>query len=392
MMNIALISWMLCGILDFFRPSDGANLTWNEPLPRQVVPAVKDPKQHFSSIQLSEGTINATLRWNFSLIRLHFQAVGVSFKEKTVAIISPAVTGTRPPYGNRFGLDWIPNQNLVKLFIFNVTSDDNGKFSCQVTAESWDRFTEFHFTSNVEVDVVGTTSAPSAPSTASTNVERKGTTSAPSTTSSNVESKAGTPWAIIGGVTGSVVVLAIGVGVLTWWLLKQRKCRTDTKIHNSHHERDVADGQSGPPATNGTDGIAEQEGAVAGAIPTYVVVAKSKKEKKSPEEVPPVDAEEDKNHYETLDEPKKEKKPGEVLYADLGDFQNPSMPAVSISPQPLPAVKKADPYERTDYADITQFLKGNTTLPPNDGNGDTEMKPKRPSKRNIQGNDNETPI
>ena len=77
----------------------------------------------------------------------------------------------------------------------------------------------------------------------------------------------------------------------------------------------VTDGQSGPPATNGTGGTAEQEGAVAGAIRTYVVVDMSKKEKKSPEEVPPVDAEEDKskkkkkigdkNHYETLDEPKK---------------------------------------------------------------------------------------
>ena len=76
----------------------------------------------------------------------------------------------------------------------------------------------------------------------------------------------------------------------------------------------------------------------------------------------------------------------------MGDFQNPSMPAVSVSPQPLPAIKKADPYERTDYADITQFFKGNATLPPNDGIGDTEMKPKRPSKNKIQGNDKETPI
>ena len=43
----------------------------------------------------------------------------------------------------------------MKLFIFNVTSDDSGKFSCQVTAESWDRFTEFYLTSNVQVDVAG---------------------------------------------------------------------------------------------------------------------------------------------------------------------------------------------------------------------------------------------
>ena len=86
------------------------------------------------------------------------------------------------------------------------------------------------------------------------------------------------------------------------------------------------------------------------------------------------------------------RKPGELLYADLGDFQNPGMSPVSISPQPLPAIKIPEPYERTDYADITQFHKGNAKLPQNDGNEDTEMKPKRPSKKKIQGNDNETPI
>ncbi|XP_067052060.1 uncharacterized protein [Acropora muricata] len=261
------------------------------------------------------------------------------------------------------------------------------------------------------------------------------------------------PWVIIGAVAGGVVLLAILVGVLTWWVHKQRKCRKDTKIHNSDLGRHDDEGgcsqvqgayaQSGPPAANGTDRAAEQEIEVAGAIPayavgdkskrskkqadekppeyavvdkskkkekqeaaaipTYAAVDKSKKKKKSREEVPPVYAEvdkskkkkkkiDDKNLYETLDEPKKEKKLGELLYADLGDFQNPAMPTVCISPQPLPAIKKADPYERTDYADITQFLKGNATLPPNDGNGDTEMKPKRPSKKNIQGNDKETPI
>ena len=68
------------------------------------------------------------------------------------------------------------------------------------------------------------------------------------------------------------------------------------------------------------------------------------------------------------------------------------MPTVSISPQPLPAIKKTDPYERTEYADISQFLKGNATLPPTDGSGDTEMKPKRLSEKKIQGNDKETPI
>ena len=75
--------------------------------------------------------------------------------------------------------------------------------------------------------------------------------------------------------------------------------------------------QSGPPAANGTDGAADQEIEVAAAIPTYAVVDKSKKKKKKfREQVPPVYAEvdkskkkkkkvDDKNLYETLDEPKK---------------------------------------------------------------------------------------
>ena len=75
--------------------------------------------------------------------------------------------------------------------------------------------------------------------------------------------------------------------------------------------------QSGPPAANGTDSAAEQQIEAGAAIPTYAAVDKSKKKKKSREEVPAVYAEvdkskkkkkekiDDKNLYETLDEPKK---------------------------------------------------------------------------------------
>lgn len=117
--------------------------------------------------------------------------------------------------------------------------------------------------------------------------------------------------------------------------------------------------------------------------PVYAEVDKSKKKKKK------ID---DRNLYETLDEPKKAKIPGELLYADLGDFQNRAMSTVSISPQPLPAIKKPEAYQRTDYADIAQFLKGNTTSPQNDSNEDTEWKPERPSKKKIRGKDDETQI
>ena len=69
----------------------------------------------------------------------------------------------------------------------------------------------------------------------------------------------------------------------------------------------------------------------------------------------------------------KPKAPGEVLYADLGDFQPVQpLPTVATSPEPLAPIKRPTPYEGTEYADITQFLKGNATLPEGQS---TEMQP-----------------
>ena len=111
--------------------------------------------EHFSSRQLFEGTINATLSWHFGLTELILKSLLIVFEGNSVARVSSSVTGTPPSFANRFGLDWIPNQNLVKLFIFNVTTEDNGTFSCRVTADSLDSFSQFQFTSNVQVDVLG---------------------------------------------------------------------------------------------------------------------------------------------------------------------------------------------------------------------------------------------
>jgi len=68
----------------------------------------------------------------------------------------------------------------------------------------------------------------------------------------------------------------------------------------------------------------------------------------------------------------------------MGDFRHPGMAAVSISAQALSAIEEADRYERMDYADITNFLKGNSTLLPNGGNGDgneTEISQQRQGSR-----------
>ena len=142
-------------LTEAFDFSDGASLTWNEPSPTQIVQAAADPVKHFSSRQLFEGTTNATLSWHFGLTELIFRSLVIFFEGNSVARVSSSVTGIPPSYANRFGLDWIPNQKLVKLFIFNVTTENNGTFSCRVTADSQDRFNVFQFRSNVQVDVVG---------------------------------------------------------------------------------------------------------------------------------------------------------------------------------------------------------------------------------------------
>ncbi|XP_029186734.2 uncharacterized protein LOC114954356 [Acropora millepora] len=182
------------------------------------------------------------------------------------------------------------------------------------------------FTTEATSAATGRTS--SAPfTTEATSAATGSTASAPSTgepTSAGTEGSAGPQWTIIGAVEGGIVVLAIVVVVVPWWVHKRRKRRKDITICNSELELRQADqgvhlhvqcAQSGPLVENGSDGAAEQQKEVAGY------------------------------------------------------FQNPGIATVSISPQPLPAIKEAYPYERMDYADITYLPKGNATLPPDDGNG-----------------------
>ena len=130
-------------------------MSWNEPPPTQIVQAAANPAKHFSNRQIFEGTINATLSWHFGLTELVFESLAVLYGGNTIGRISPSVNGTPPGYANRFGLDWIANQNLVKLFIYNVSTEDNGTFSCRVSVDSLDGFSAYQFTSNIHVDVVG---------------------------------------------------------------------------------------------------------------------------------------------------------------------------------------------------------------------------------------------
>ncbi|PFX14111.1 Opioid-binding protein/cell adhesion molecule [Stylophora pistillata] len=99
--------------------------------------------------------------------------------------------------------------------------------------------------------------------------------------------------------------------------------------------------------------VEQQQGAVGSeAISTHAVVDKSgkkvkKKTNKAVEQKPVAD------QYA-------KPKPGEILYGDLGEFhQMKKMPEVSTSTETLPPIKRPEAYAKTQYAEITQYLKGN---------------------------------
>ena len=64
------------------------------------------------------------------------------------------------------------------------------------------------------------------------------------------------------------------------------------------------------------------------------------------------------------------------------------MPQVSTPPQPLPPLKRPTPYEGTEYADITEFRKGDA-LPKTDST-DPEIQAQGANKCGIGENNNET--
>ena len=114
-----------------------------------------NPVQHFSSRRLQEGSINASLRWQFDFTDLKFSSLVISLGTTIIAGVDSSGSGPQPGFGNQYGIDWIPNQNLVRLIIFRVTFEQNGTFTCKVTAAPLAEFGAFQFESAVQVDVVG---------------------------------------------------------------------------------------------------------------------------------------------------------------------------------------------------------------------------------------------
>ena len=110
-----------------------------------------DPnKEHTSNIQLYEGSINESLNWTFSLEQDTLGFVSLQFHGLGVATITPStgVVNPSPDFASRFKVRLVSGR--VSLIILNITTSDEGIFSCQLTANKgkvWKR--------NIKVAVVG---------------------------------------------------------------------------------------------------------------------------------------------------------------------------------------------------------------------------------------------
>ena len=94
---------------------------------------------HTSYIQLYEGSTNQPLNWSFSLELETLLLVTLSFDSSAIATIDPLTGGVAVAQASRVNVTWV-NGN-VTLIILNVTSADEGVYSCELTGStnSWRR-------------------------------------------------------------------------------------------------------------------------------------------------------------------------------------------------------------------------------------------------------------
>jgi len=134
--------------------SDGAGtITWYEPPP--VETAVDTNSIRTYNTQLTKGSTNEPLVWNFSLAAELNPLVSVTVELNSVGVgsIFPSLNSAQVAagYEDRFNISWI-NPVKATLIIFDVSAADEGEFACKVNtlgggSKLWTR--------KIQVTVVG---------------------------------------------------------------------------------------------------------------------------------------------------------------------------------------------------------------------------------------------
>ena len=105
---------------------------------------------HTNSIQLYEGSNNELLNWRFTLEQgFNLFSVILQFDGSGVATLSSSgEVNPNPVFTSRFNVSWVSGH--VTLVIFNVSTSDEGVFSCRLTDVSGNQWKR-----NIQVAVVG---------------------------------------------------------------------------------------------------------------------------------------------------------------------------------------------------------------------------------------------
>ena len=143
---IVIMQWLNYENVHYFN-SGGQSITWYEPPPVETVTDAQ--LVHTNNIQLYTGSINKRLNWTFTLaqdpVSVLLQLDGAS-----VATIVPSTPLVRvaAAFTSKVNVTWVRGQ--ITLIIFNVTTADEGVYSCEMTSanvKEWKR--------NIKVEVVG---------------------------------------------------------------------------------------------------------------------------------------------------------------------------------------------------------------------------------------------
>ena len=128
------------------------SVTWLEPPPVETV--TDTTLVHTNSTKLRKGSTNVHLNWEFSLTsELNLILVTIRLDGTSVGTIVPS-TGDATPgaaFTSRFNVSRVAQ--VATLTIFNVTSADEGLFTCELN--TFEAGTNKVWKRNVDVSVVG---------------------------------------------------------------------------------------------------------------------------------------------------------------------------------------------------------------------------------------------
>ena len=104
---------------------------------------------HTNNIQLYKGSINKRLNWTFTLAQDPVLVLLQLGGDRVARIVpSTLLVIVVSPFTSKVNVTWVSGQ--ITLIIFNVTTGDEGVYSCELTTGSgnaWKR--------NIKVEVVG---------------------------------------------------------------------------------------------------------------------------------------------------------------------------------------------------------------------------------------------